>query len=434
VARQEKALARGIGQAVPIIASALATSISILRLHLSNQAVWTDVLWAEDGLFTLCAARDGVHQCLLEPYAGYLHLWPKLVAGIPAQFPIEAWPAITLLVSALTAGVVSAYVAWILIRQQIPPLTALLAAVIPVLLPAVGEEAVGSIANSTYLITIAGAIGVAFPLTTRTFTLVTAMLLLLVTMSTPIGFVLLALLLWQMWQGRFSSHRQSTVLFASAATGSAIQLAVIVVARAERPFIPVISATESWASGVGLQTLKLVPPIADQVVGRSPMDGFLPTLGLLIAICLMVAGIYLVRQASNVQVSGAGWLILIGLVASIIPHIANPSLARYFVAPLALWITAGLVLLAVSRPNIAIRTAVIVLAASVGVTWSFDFRSPESRSGGNPAWSEVVGLARTACEERPDERVGFVFSPWWPNSPDGSDESLARSAPCSILD
>jgi len=338
------------------------------------------------------------------------------------------------LVSALTAGVVSAYVAWILIRQQIPPLIALAAAVVPVLLPAFGEEAVGSIANSIYLITIAGAIGVAFPLTTRTFTLVTALLLFLVTVSTPIGFALLAVLLWQMRQGRFPSHRQSTVLFASAATGSAIQLAVIVVARAERPFIPVISATESWASGVGLQTLKVVPPIAGQVVGRSPMDGFLPTLGLLIATCLTVAGIYLVRQASNVQVSGAGWLILIGIVASIVPHIANPSLARYFVAPLALWITAGLVLLARSSPNVAIKTVVIILIASVGVTWATSFRSPESRSGGSPPWSDVVALARTACEERPNERVGFVFSPWWPDSPDGSEESLARSAPCSILD
>ena len=409
--------------------------LTVARLQVTNERIWVDLLWAEDGLFALCGARDGIWDCLWAPYAGYLPFWAKLASAIVGQFPLTMWPALTLGFAALTTGLISALVAWLISSQCRSWWVVAVAAFTPVLLPIFGEEAVGSLANSIYLLTYGAAIAIAFPLHSRTYAGIAVGLVLLTTLSTPIGLILLAAVVWQWCQGRFASQTVGAIITAAAFAGSAVQFSTLLAGREDRPVRSAGDIVTSWLSGIWVQSIKTLPIPASQTRDRIlAIDVNLATLlAIGVALVLTAVGMWLTTQPRRSVSGGTGLLFLIGVGASVVPHFANQSLARYFIVPISLWILGGALLADDYVKDTRLRRLVGVAALLITVSWLFAFAAPAGRSDGNPSWPVVLDLAEQVCRSEPDAMVGFVFTPWWPGTPDGSPEALARAAPCAIL-
>ena len=72
----------------------------------SGTPAWRTI-WAEDGqIFLADAETDGFVSTLLDPYAGYMLLVPRLAIAVVALFPLDdaAW-LIAVLASAIVASI-----------------------------------------------------------------------------------------------------------------------------------------------------------------------------------------------------------------------------------------------------------------------------------------------------------------------------------------
>jgi hypothetical protein len=108
-----------------------------------------NTLWAEDVRnFLANAVSIGPAQALLRPYAGYLHLVPRLIAGVTVElFPVSLWANSEALISCLVAAGVSALV-FVCSRDLLTWLPArVLLAVITLLVPLAPLEVLGNTAN-----------------------------------------------------------------------------------------------------------------------------------------------------------------------------------------------------------------------------------------------------------------------------------------------
>ena len=132
------------------LAPAIGTFVGVLsmgRLMLRSWRAPIDILWAEDGLHALCADRHGFVACLVEPYAGFLHVVPRSLGWIVSWVPIESWPIAANVGAALTVGCLAAIVCRVLLDVGYDAESAGWLAAVPVLTPGVGLESVNSYAN-----------------------------------------------------------------------------------------------------------------------------------------------------------------------------------------------------------------------------------------------------------------------------------------------
>ena len=91
-----------------MLIGAIAALISVGRLWLFDRSAPSEVLWAEDGLFTLCIHKADFWTCLTDPFAGYLLLAPRVLVWPVSLLPWETWALAANLVAALLAGVIAA--------------------------------------------------------------------------------------------------------------------------------------------------------------------------------------------------------------------------------------------------------------------------------------------------------------------------------------
>lgn len=105
-------------------------------------------VWAEDGgLFLRERMALGPVDSLLHPYAGYLHLVPRLLVDLGWSLPVEGYALVLSGGACVVVGVLAAAV-FLLARDTVPvaPVRALLAAA-PALLPLAPYEISGNAAN-----------------------------------------------------------------------------------------------------------------------------------------------------------------------------------------------------------------------------------------------------------------------------------------------
>ncbi|MFJ3034257.1 hypothetical protein ACIPC2_07550 [Curtobacterium pusillum] len=105
-------------------------------------------VWAEDGgVFLRDRVALGPVDSLLHPYAGYLHLVPRLLVDLGWAMPIEDYAHVVSAGSCVVVGVVAAAV-FVLARDVVPswPFRLVLAA-IPAVLPLAPYEIAGNAAN-----------------------------------------------------------------------------------------------------------------------------------------------------------------------------------------------------------------------------------------------------------------------------------------------
>jgi len=132
------------GAAVAVLLGLVVAAIAWWRLG----PVARSTVWAEDGGIFL-RERDalGPVDSLLHPYAGYLHLVPRLLVDLGRAAPVADYAHVLSAGSCLVVGVVAAAV-FLLARDAVPwwPFRVLLAAV-PALLPLAPYEISGNAAN-----------------------------------------------------------------------------------------------------------------------------------------------------------------------------------------------------------------------------------------------------------------------------------------------
>lgn len=110
-------------------------------------AVARDTFWAEDGRTFVSAAAVGGPSVLFQPYGGYLHTVPRLVASVVVLLPVGWWALATTAAACAIAGGI-AVVVFVCAREVVPWLPARIAvASLTVLAPLVPREVLGNLAN-----------------------------------------------------------------------------------------------------------------------------------------------------------------------------------------------------------------------------------------------------------------------------------------------
>lgn len=71
----------------------LSIALLSLRINLPTGSI-ARYLWAEDATIFISQAQSLGLASLWQPYAGYLHLYPRLVALLASQFPLIYTPAL----------------------------------------------------------------------------------------------------------------------------------------------------------------------------------------------------------------------------------------------------------------------------------------------------------------------------------------------------
>ena len=139
---------RLLAGAHPVVSLALFGALCAAVAWFRLPAVARDTLWAEDGRNFLQAAADhGLADTVLTPYAGYLHVIPRIIAGVVVTLPIAWWALAMTAASCLVAGAV-AVVVFVCARDVVPWLPArILVASLTVLAPLAPREVLGNTAN-----------------------------------------------------------------------------------------------------------------------------------------------------------------------------------------------------------------------------------------------------------------------------------------------
>lgn len=143
-----------------------------------------DVVWAEDGAVFLLGALEDPLGPILEPYAGYQHLLPRvLAAAIVALAPLASYAAVVFWSSAVVAAAVCAATVP-LARWVVPWLPARMAlGVVPVVLPLMAPEIIGNLADlHTYALWLGVWVALSLP-RSRTESALTAAAALLAAMT-----------------------------------------------------------------------------------------------------------------------------------------------------------------------------------------------------------------------------------------------------------
>ncbi|MCW2904272.1 MAG: hypothetical protein JWO67_6537 [Streptosporangiaceae bacterium] len=127
----------------------IATVVALLRLPPRS----FDTIWAEDGhIFLQEALGRSFWDSLQRPYAGYLHIYPRLVAEVAATLPLS-WAGWVFSVAGAAVVGLAAWSVWSLGAAVLP--SAWLRAGVTagvVLIPAGGLEAVDNVANSHFFL------------------------------------------------------------------------------------------------------------------------------------------------------------------------------------------------------------------------------------------------------------------------------------------
>ena len=133
------------------VAGAVALIVAVATvLQLARQAAvsaW-DTVWAEDGsVFLADALEHPFFSTLFEPHGGYLHLVPRLVAGLAASLPLELAAPTFNVVSALVVSLLAAFVYLASANKLQARSSRLALSTLVALLPAAGSELLGNAAN-----------------------------------------------------------------------------------------------------------------------------------------------------------------------------------------------------------------------------------------------------------------------------------------------
>ena len=396
-----------------LLVGLISSAISLGRLYLTDQEVLTELVWAEDGLFPLCVANHGYWDCLWDPYAGYLLFLSRTLAVPVAFTPLDSWPLSTNLVAAVSFGALSALIYWLLRRIPAPRIVAAFLALVPVLLPITGLEAINTAGSLYMVLLVAATIAVSANFQQPLPTWVLPTLLLVTALTIPVALVL-ALPLGIRYMRKTITPRQLLPALAGLVIGSIIQFAVIINAAGQRAVGVTSNSLLGWIDGTatalaGLLGIRMEPIARDALNWVD--SGFELPLGLaLTAVPVRLGLVMLMRPGLETP----ALLILTGAALSAATAIPSVNNNRYHVTYSALIVLSIVLALATSQTKSHQITAAVIAGGLVGL-WMSHFPASSLRSTPEPRWSYMLEETRARCDAEP-ERVDTVlrFTPVWP--------------------
>ena len=279
-----------------IIIGCVAAGVALLRLWLGNHEAITQVVWAEDGLFPLCIQKAGFFTCLVDPFAGYLLFLPRLIAGVVQLFPESAWPLVTNLLAAAIAGLVSALSFVIMRRFGIGLIASAGVALLPVLAPIVGLEALNALGSMYMLLIFLCTLVIAFPspgISRRWLpTMLVAFLLLLTSLTIPLTGILLGLIAIQAIR-RVISVRATVIWVLAIALGLIAQVVTAATAASPRKMNISVESVDSWTHGTIQSILTYWPGLSSGDVSAFAMSDISPSplTGVIVVLAIVILGI-----------------------------------------------------------------------------------------------------------------------------------------------
>jgi hypothetical protein len=411
--------------------------ISLGRLWLGDHSALTEVIWAEDGVFPLCIEKAGFLQCLTDPFAGYLLVLPRLLAGIVTLFPLEQWALVTNILGGLVAGIACALAFVIMRRFGCGLIVAVLIGILPVIAPIVGLEAINALGSTYMLLLYVATLALAFPSPERSRSwlsiVAVTLLLLLTSLTIPLAGILLAILIVQAIR-RAITVRAAAIWVAAILVGLIAQ--VVTASGAEKPREIAMSSDtiSAWLHSVPDTMLTFWPGLnlaEFQLFGVFPVSPLGAT-GLLVVIALTVVSIWCWVRGGDRRV-GIAALLLTGLAYGAVPSVIGWANNRYFVVPLLLWAAALLVALdhRIQRTRLWVLGLIAIV---VIVIWWPLIPASWFRATPQPTWSSEVARVKASCIQDPAKSERPIFSPFWPpNWGDGLSEPTHPNVPCLVI-
>jgi hypothetical protein len=395
---------------LPWVVGVSASCLSLLRLVLQSHAAIGEVLWAEYGLFPLCVVKNDTLSCLLDPFAGYLLFVPRAVAGVVALFPMQEWAWVANLAAAAVAGLAAGIAFATLRREGFSWAASLLVALLIVIAPIVGLEAINAVGSAYIPLLFASSIVVAYPPHTRGG-LVAAGLLLAVTIVTiPSAIVLVLGIVIVAARGRVA-WRVASGFIGVLGLGGAAQWFVGRSAETPRSMEITTQGLTDWISALPLALVSFWPGL---------YFGEATTFGIFVIPPFALTGLVLAALAVGVGVWSAtrgnpatAVLLLSGFGLGAIPTLTGYANNRYFVLPAILW-GAALVLAVDARWGRVRRWLMPAVLVGCLVVWWSAFPASPWRAGASPQWSAEVERLSSECRGDPGRQVQVRFTPDWP--------------------
>jgi len=423
-----------------LLVGLLAAAISLGRLWLGNRDALQENLWAEDGLFPLCIHKADFVTCLSDPFAGYLLFLPRALAWPISVLPLESWALGANIAAALVAGLVAAFAFLVMARAGLGAYVSVAVALLPVITPMVGLEAINAIGSSYMLLLFLATLTLLFrPETgwTRVDVALVGVLLLATSLTIPSALVLVLILVIQLVR-RVVSLRVFAVWVVALVLGLVAQAIVAVTAPTRRPLSVSGESFNAWADSVPTSLLTYWPGVS---IGEySFFTNFtlspLGITGWLMVIAIVGVGLWQLRigwQSDDGNAGSIGLLLISGLAFGLIPSVIGYTNNRYFVVPLLLWGAAVLVRLEPvirrSRPWL-----VAIITALVLIIWWPAMAASEYRSTPAPPWRAEVERVKAKCLSDPAFIERPIFTPFWPpNWGDGLNEPTHPNLPCTVV-
>lgn len=329
-------------------------------------------MWGEDGaVFYANAENLGPLDALRSTYEGYLHTAPTLVAIAVSWVPEQHAATIYLACWCTIAGLLAWYVAAAtsnVFRTHWAPLVFGSGLV---LLPVMGAESIGSIANLQWVLLVAAAVAVSLDSSSsgrlaaeRTLVTVTAL-------TTPLAIALMPAAILR---------RRDRPMVVCLGLGLAVQAVAVLGANGERT-----------QTGGGASNLRKLNAVLDTFVGMAtngvtsiqPPPSVLTPLG---AVVFALAAWGLVK--TNLP-RFAAWFILVAAGQWWLTFAFNNAMPRYAVLPAMSALLAAL--LAIESLD---RRSMIGAIACLGLIWAGAFRLSDGRASG-PIWADSIKAA--AC-------------------------------------
>lgn len=416
-------------QRATVAVGLLVAVLSVMRVWSGGSDVLVRVLWAEDGLWALCAQKEGALTCAATPYAGYLQAPPQLVAAAVSWFPVEHWALAANLFAGAAWGLLGALTFASMSSMTVDPARRVAVALVPVLIPIAGIEVANTIANLNFPLLYCCIIGVvAFrPRSIRGAAVAAAVLAATLT-SIASAVLLLPVLAVRLMRDRRLWGAARIILFAGV-VAAAMQVGVSLLTRGSRPvalgratvvalidFVPdsAGSLLPGWSFGP-MQLFEepwLVTPL-----GRLSMALVLPAVAL---------GLLASRDGSR---RASGGILVLGIAVTAVPTLLFGPVNRYFVV-LAATIAAALIL--ASSSALSGKWLCVVGIALVG-TWVGTWSASPFRIAEGSDWAVTLAAAQSECAAGADHLVSLKFAPNWPFDPAVLSDPKTNVVECGVL-
>ncbi|ORA71691.1 hypothetical protein BST25_16110 [Mycobacterium heidelbergense] len=364
----------------------------------SVQRLWNAALFAEDGKIFLAEAHNNGLGAFVKPYAGYLHLIPRMLAALLEPFPATAAPvlyAVAALVVhvAMLVPALSVRLDWIIPGRTLRAVLFTLLCLMPPL-----PEALANVANLIFVggisllllmlsddprsgrgrvgeLLAVGALGLSGPL---------------IVLFAP----------WFVWRWRRTRSRHSLVVLATVVSAALVQGAIFLLSDRPAPGAAPGYLPRVWVERIGVSWL-----FGHVDLLNSPI-----WIVLSVAAMIWCVGVVVVTVVALRRTAVALWLLHFALLAAPVlayGYMPPPSYGqRHFVVPTAIVIVMLVAVIGARRWAVA---AIVLLAVGAG-GMLYDFiAAPYPYRPGLAGLQQCVARGERVCRQTIYDNSGG----WW---------------------